>query len=252
MIDLSRTRAELLAEIEAPDSSGPLLCDITDARVTTEDAHVRLSGRGRTDLFPILKLALSERFAAVPRLNLALDLLMPVKNALGNAYKHGNDNDPTKAVSVELVLTCKGAFVAVTDEGPGFDVALTFRRFQEQQEYFEHFGIGFRNLHRATSTVSYENGGRTLLLCFRPRVDEGTCGDTIRETPLGKSRPKIFDAAWVQTCVAAELPEFRDGDARPESCRIYLTDGPGGDNCGARYLIRVVKRDGLPHTRVLT
>src|SRR5437867_4483725 len=181
MIDLSRTRAELLAEIGAMDASCSLPCDITDARVTTRDAHVRLSGRGRTDLFPILKLALSERFAAVPRLNLALDLLMPMKNALGNACKHGNGNDPAKTVSVELVLTRKGAFVAVTDEGPGFDVALTFRRFQEQQEYFEHFGIGFRNMHRAASTVSYENGGRTVLLCFRPRLDEGTCGNTMRE-----------------------------------------------------------------------
>jgi len=33
---------------------------------------------------------------------------------------------------------------------------------------------------------------------------------------------------------------------------MYLTDGPGGDDCGPRYLIRAVKREALPQTRVLT
>ena len=32
----------------------------------------------------------------------------------------------------------------------------------------ENHGCGFRNLHQAMSTVTYENGGRTVLLCFRP------------------------------------------------------------------------------------
>src|SRR5439155_136253 len=82
---------------------------------------------------------------------------------LGNACKHGNGCDPTKVISVEIVLTAKGALIAVTDEGSGFDVALTFRRFQGQESYFANHGVGFRNLHRAISMVSYENGGRTVL-----------------------------------------------------------------------------------------
>ena len=78
-----------------------------------------------------------------------------------------NGYDLTKVISVEIVLTAKGALIAVTDEGRGFDVALTFRRFQWQESYFANHGVGFRNLHRAISMVSYENGGRTVLLCFR-------------------------------------------------------------------------------------
>jgi len=62
MIDLSRTRRELLAEIEAPDIPCEPLSDITDPRVAATDARVCLSGRGRDDLFPLLKRALSERF----------------------------------------------------------------------------------------------------------------------------------------------------------------------------------------------
>ena len=168
MIDLSRTRRGLLAEIDAPDILGEPLSDITDPRIaTTDNIHVRLCGHGRDDLFPLLKLALSERFRAVPLLNLTLDLLMPLKNAIGNAYRHGNAADPAKVICVEIVLTGKGAFIAVTDQGAGFDVAFTFQRFQEQENYFDHYGIGFRNLHRAKSTVTYENGGRTVLLCYR-------------------------------------------------------------------------------------
>src|SRR2546425_10752580 len=139
-------------------------------RLTVGDAHahVRVCGHAQEDLFLLLKIVLLERFATVLRLHLIRDLLIPLRNALGNACKHGNGNDPAKAIAVEVVLTHKGALIAVTDEGPGFDAALTFRRFQEQESYFVNRGYGFRNPHRAMSTVSYENGGRTLLLCFRP------------------------------------------------------------------------------------
>src|SRR5206468_6071380 len=90
MIDLGCTRARLLAEIETTKSTGEPLSDITDPRVATAETHVRVWGRGRKDLFPLLKIALCERFASVPRPQLIRDLLMPLKNALGNAFKHGN------------------------------------------------------------------------------------------------------------------------------------------------------------------
>src|SRR5438132_7050119 len=101
MIDLSQTRAGLLAEINASDPAGDSVCDITDPRVVTNDVHVRLCGHAREDLFPLLKIALLERFATVPRLQLIRDLLMPLKHALGNASKHGNGRDPARTIAVE-------------------------------------------------------------------------------------------------------------------------------------------------------
>jgi hypothetical protein len=80
MIDLGSTRARLLAEIEATHAAGKPLSDVTDPRVATTDAHVRVCGHGRDDLFRLLKIALSERFASVPRPQLIRDLLMPLKN----------------------------------------------------------------------------------------------------------------------------------------------------------------------------
>jgi anti-sigma regulatory factor (Ser/Thr protein kinase) len=310
MIDLSRNRAELLAEIGATEPAGEPLIDITDPRVATADANVHVCGRGREDLFPLLKIALSERFATVPRMRLIWDLIRPLKNVLGNAYKHGNRYDSTKTMSVELVLTRKGSLIAVTDEGTGFDVALTFRRFQQQQAYFVNHGHGFRNLHRALSTVSYENGGRTVLLCFRPSmrnqdhassvspasvgdptIDQGAYSgghashdsgssrreeahsslvriqnlltlaatrakrftDRAHDSDAAEALAKVLDSKWIQTCLSSEIPEFGDGRARIESCRVYAIRGPADDNCGNRYVLRVASHDQRPaETRILT
>jgi hypothetical protein len=172
-------------------------------------------------------------------------LLVPLRNALGNAYKHGNARNPDGVVCVEIALTRHGALIAITDEGSGFDVALTFRRFQEQEDYCENRGAGFRNLHRARSTVSYENNGRTLLLCFRPAVRV--------LAPRGDALPEAADSEWIKTSLSAELPEFTKGQSRLEACRVYATRGPAGDDCGKRYLLKFAGVDGRPAaTRVLT
>src|SRR5437867_12038269 len=78
MIDLSRNRAAFLAEIEAEEPQGEPLSDLADLRSPTPNAHVRVLGHGKKDLFPLLKLALSERFAPVPRLALNRDFLIPL------------------------------------------------------------------------------------------------------------------------------------------------------------------------------
>lgn len=282
MIDLSRTRAEFLAEINAPDPLGDPVTDLTDRRAETVDAHLRICSHAQEPLFSLLKTVLLERFAVVARLELVRDLLVPLKNALGNAFKHGNGTDAAKAISVEIVLTGKGALIAVTDEGSGFDVALTFQRFQGQESYFVNYGAGFRNLHRAMATVSYENGGRTVLLCFRPEAQNEdreslfpapeplAVGISPAEEPgvspdgkhvelskrakiSGSALPKVLDPEWVQSSLSAELPEFGKDGARIESCRVYAPSGCAGDDCGNRYVLRVASRNGrLEDTRILT
>ena len=286
MIDLGQTRAGLLAEINAPDPLGDPLGDLADPRLTITDTHLRICSHAQEQLFSLLKAVLLERFAGVARLELIGDLLIPLKNALGNAFKHGNGCDAAKVISVEIVLTGKGALIAVTDEGRGFDVALTFRRFQEQESYFVNRGDGFRNLHRAMATISYENGGRTVLLCFRPAVSPAELrlvpallapeppphppfghplprrgrgkGERAAEGPTAgldsrSSLPKVLDSEWVQNRLAAGLTEFSKDGARIESCRVYPTRGCAGDGCGNRYALRVAGHDGRwAETRVIT
>jgi hypothetical protein len=262
MIDLTRTREEFLAEIEAPNPEKDPLGDITDPRIASADVHIRVGGHRRRDLFSLLKLALSERFATVPRSELFRDVIGPLKHALGNACKHGNGRDPAKAILVEIVLTRKGALFAITDEGSGFDVVRTFQRFQEQQAYFTNYGCGFRNLHAAMSTVSYEHDGRTVLLCYRPAEDRGpgtspaldyssgeTPEDQSASRTIGRVTPLVLDSEWIRTCLPDEVPEFGDGRARLESCRVYAAHGEAGDEVGHRYVLRVA---GRVNPRVLT
>ena len=113
--------------------------------------------------------------------------------------------------------------------GEGFDAALTFRRFQKRESFFVNRGSGFRNLHRAASTVSYENGGRTLLLCFRPSTSRNLRSDE-------------------RACPAPTLAELADNHARIESCRVYPSGGRGN-----RYVLRISRRAGqAAETRILT
>ena len=55
MISLGSTRAELLAEIDAPNLPGDPLSDLTDLHAASEDAYVRVCGRARDELFRSLR-----------------------------------------------------------------------------------------------------------------------------------------------------------------------------------------------------
>src|SRR5712671_5156350 len=111
MIDLGRGKAELLADIEAGDAPETRWSDITGLRVASSEGRIFFCGRSREALFPLLRLSLAERFDAIPRMELNRDLLVPLKNAIGNAFKHGNRRDLTKWVVVEMVLGRQGLLI---------------------------------------------------------------------------------------------------------------------------------------------
>jgi anti-sigma regulatory factor (Ser/Thr protein kinase) len=259
MIDLTRTREDFLAELEASDPGADPCRDITDPRIASAEVQVHAGGNRRRNLFSLLKLALSERFPLVPRQELLRDVLVPLKHALGNAYRHGNRRDKAKAIFVEMVLTRKGALIAITDEGSGFDVVSTLQRFHEHQAYFMNYGCGFRNLHKASSTVSYEHDGRTVLLCYQPADNRSPGASPVDRSgqsgqeqsafeTIGRLTP-VLDSEWIRTCLADEVPEFANGSARLESCRVYAAQGEGDEDRGYRYVLRVA---GDENPRVLT
>lgn len=168
VIDLDYSRERMLADIGAPDplpdaeSGGDSLADLS---VGKKIRHV-IRGTRPEDVLPQLDQALSERFAQVAPDRLFRDLLSPLKKAVGNAHKRGNRRDPGKHLEVEVVATPRGAFVEVTDEGEGFDVADIHARFQAGEKYGEHKGSGFRRYSKARSVVSFAPGGRAFRLRF--------------------------------------------------------------------------------------
>ena len=52
---------------------------------------------------------------------------MAVREAVANAIKHGNAQDPAKQVHVDLVLDGRELVIRVEDEGSGFDPARRSR-----------------------------------------------------------------------------------------------------------------------------
>jgi len=217
------------------------LVDAADPRVATADVRLTLRGRRRDDLFAPLEFVLSERFAAVPRVRLVDDLLMPLKNALGNAQKHGNGNDPRKEIAVELFLAARGALVTITDEGPGFDTDATLSRLRNGETYFSNRGLGLRNLDRAASRVAWENGGRTLLLCY-----EAPCGGPRHSGDGGSDLDRVVDPAWMRAHLPAALAEADGSVGALESCRACPSARASGGARDIRYIVRLAAAGGGP------
>ena len=182
MIALGRTRAGMLAEIGA---TAALLASAShDDRgedvLDSPEAHIVLQKHEPQELLPGHSLFLEHRFADLTPRRLERDLLWPLKKAVGNAHKRGNLLDPEKWITVELVATPAGLYLAVSDQGAGFDVEATLARFRAGETYFAHHGSGFRRFTKARSVVTFDDGGRTLRLRFlreRDRVDAAPSGD---------------------------------------------------------------------------
>ena len=114
------------------------------------------------DILPSLDAALTARFATIAPEQVRRNLLRPLKKALGNAHKRGNRLDPHKVIALEVVVTIAGAFVEISDQGEGFDVAATCARFRAGARFFTHGGSGFRIFEKARAVVSFDDGGRTF------------------------------------------------------------------------------------------
>lgn len=160
MIDLAYSRERMLSDIEASEGTAP------GDDLAGDRARAVIRRREPGEILPELNAALSSRFADVPAERLERDLLFPLKKAVGNAHKRGNLRDPSKWITVEVVLTDAGAFLEVTDEGGGFDVEGTLERFGTGREYFAHSGSGFRKFTKARSVISFDRGGSRFRLRF--------------------------------------------------------------------------------------
>jgi hypothetical protein len=97
--------------------------------------------------------------------------------------------------------------------------------------------------------VSYEDGGRTLLLLFQPAG-----GGTPDLPPAPATDPaleRVLDPEWIRAHLSAALPGTREGRGRVVSCRAGPAPGGAGDAREIRYVIRTAGA-GCDGTRILT
>jgi hypothetical protein len=225
MIDLGCTRSEMLAEIGAsPTPVG--LTDPSDPRFPScEQARLVVGGRPRRELFRLLEFALTARFADAPRSERIRDLLVPLRSALGNAHKHGNQRDRSKRIGVEIVTTRRGALLAIGDEGSGFDVPSTVERMRAGEPYFTQQGSGLRAFEDASSPIGWEAGGRTLLIRFLP---SSGCGRR------GGEAERIARALHAEFASAGREP----GAASFEACGVIVEMGDAPAPLRVRCMLR--------------
>jgi len=222
VIDLNRTKAQMLSEIHASERAfANCLNDAADPGfVSLDEACLTLKGETPDDLLPALEDAFSKRFASVPPDRLSRDLIDALKKGIGNAYKRGNRKDPAKQITVEAVVTNTGAVVAISDEGEGFDVGHILDRFLHGEKYFTYGGSGFEHFDRTKSLISYANGGRTLLIRF-------WCAPKSGPAPVAGANSVLETACneeFIKSLLAAELSYFRKNKAALEACLIYPPD----------------------------
>ncbi|MGH7600427.1 MAG: ATP-binding protein [bacterium] len=238
MIDLNRTKAQMLAEINASEKAwANRLSDPTaPGFVALDEAVLVVHGNTPDDFLSGLDSAFAARFASVPPEKLIRDLYYPLKKGLGNAYKWGNRKDPDKQITVEVVATKTGALITIADEGDGFDIDGILRRFQGDGQYFSHGGSGFEHFNRAQSLISYADGGRTLLIRF-------LCAPEPAETPAADNSPMRMagNEPFMKSLLAAELSYFRKNKATLDSCRIYMPDEHENEQPEIKYVLEYHK-----------
>lgn len=111
---------------------------------------------------------------------LRLNVYLTLNEALANAVRHGNREDPEKHVHVEAELTSDRVTIWVTDEGPGFDPG-TLPDPTAVENLLKTSGRGIFLMRCYMDEVEYLDGGRTLRL-QKIASAEGLCADGL-ETP---------------------------------------------------------------------
>jgi serine/threonine-protein kinase RsbW len=99
---------------------------------------------------------------------------LALREAVANAIKHGNRQDPSKRVDVAVELGDSAVSLAVADEGPGFDPDGV-RDPLAPENRFRADGRGIFYMRRFMDEVSYSfaPGGGTVVT-LRKRLAPGT------------------------------------------------------------------------------
>lgn len=90
--------------------------------MASEESQVRIAIGSRFEHIDLIQVVVDD---ALERLGLDDDsrhwVGIAIREAVANAIKHGNRQDPEKEVEVELAIAENQAIIRVLDEGEGFD-----------------------------------------------------------------------------------------------------------------------------------
>ena len=90
-------------------------------------------------------------------------LAVSFKEALINAMKHGNKNNPEKKVQVEVKVSRERIYVRIRDQGEGFDPEKV-PDSQDPENLLKASGRGIFMMGKFFDSVKHEEGGRTIIM----------------------------------------------------------------------------------------
>ena len=218
MIELGRTREELLADLDASKDlfAQPEIDPRSPDLGSIPEAHFEVAAHTRDDMLPLLRSVMLRRFDRLPPGQLFHDLLEPLKRGLGNAWKRGNAEDPRKLIRAHVTFAPLGTLIEIHDEGTGFDVEGVFARYRDNERYFHHGGAGFETLDRSTASVSYANGGRTLMIAYRCPAQQ----------PMGSDYGSAADERFMRDVLQSQLAPLKKRRGVLESLHIEEPPAP--------------------------
>ncbi|RNC65280.1 MAG: ATP-binding protein [Desulfuromonadales bacterium] len=126
-----------------------------DIKVPNQTRYLSLIGRIGEDIAKELDRFHGDRDTLAYHINLVLT------EAMVNAIKHANANDPDKMVHVYITISDQDLLIRVYDDGQGFDInSIPPPDF----DTLEDRGRGIYIIKQLMDTVSYEkiNGGNVL------------------------------------------------------------------------------------------
>jgi serine/threonine-protein kinase RsbW len=117
-----------------------------------------------TEMEPVFEILESwMRFLGFPKKDI-FAVWLTVQEAVTNAFRHGNRNQPGKCVVVRYLVTPSEVLVEVQDDGNGFEVDNVPNPLDEENRD-RPSGRGIFLMRAYTSWVSFNPQGNCVLLC---------------------------------------------------------------------------------------
>lgn len=143
------------------------------APLRDEQTQVRIAIKSRYDHIDLIQVVVED---ALTRLGLDADSLhwvsLAVREAVANAIKHGNRQDPDKDVEVELAVAGEEAVIRIHDRGEGFDPSkVPDPLAPENQMRANGRGIFYMKSFMDEIEFSASDGGGTVVT-MRKRLDQ--------------------------------------------------------------------------------
>ena len=94
------------------------------------------------------------------------NMMICITEAVNNAIKHGNENDPNKNVTLNVKKQENKITVQVSDEGDGFDTSELPDPLATEN-ILKNSGRGVFIMKQMADEINYLNNGSTVVLTFQ-------------------------------------------------------------------------------------